>query len=258
MKSSKCEFFGSWISYLGHIVSKEGIETGPKNISAICHWLQPQTVTEVQSFLGFTNYYRKFIHKYVQIAKPLNTLVSGKNAKSKKKLVECNEDCKTAYQKLKTLCSETHILAYANYSMPVCLQTDASEKDLGAVLYEIQNDGTTRVIAYASRTLSKSQTNYDAQKLEFLALKWAITDRFHEYLYAGNFEVFTDNSLLTYLLSTVKLDAMDQRWVMSLTNNNFKLHYKIGKLNVEVDQLSRIPWEQEETLDVLDLLQSRQ
>ena len=103
-------------------------------------------MTKVQSFLGFTNYYRKFIHKYVQITKPLNTVVSGGNAKGKKKLDEWNEDCETAFQKLKTLCIETPILAYANYSKPFHLQTDASEKGLGAVLYQIQSDGTNRVI----------------------------------------------------------------------------------------------------------------
>ena len=93
------------------------------------------------------------------------------------------------------------------------------------------------------RTLSKSEKNYDAHKLGFLALKWAITNRFQEYLYGGNFGVFTDNNPLTYLLTTAKLDAMGQRWVASLTNHNFKLHYKSGKLNVEVDVLSRIPLE---------------
>ena len=167
----KCEFFQSQISYLGHIVSKEGIETDPKKISAICDWPQPLTVTKVCNFLGFTNYYRKFIHMYMHITKPLNTFVSGDNAKSKKKLVEWNEDCETAFQKLKPLCSETPILAYANYSKPFCLQMDASEKGFGTVLYQIQNDSTTRVIAYASRTLSESEKNYDAHKLQFLALK---------------------------------------------------------------------------------------
>ena len=167
-------------------------------------------------------YYRKFIHKYVQIAKPLNALISGDNTKSKKKLVEWNEGCETAFQKLKILCSKTPTLAYADYSKPFHLQTDASEKGLGAVLYQRQDDGTMRVTAYASRPLSKSGNNYNAHKLEFLALKWAITDRFQEYLYGGHFEVFTDNNPLTYLLTMTKLDNTGQRWVASLTNSNFK------------------------------------
>ena len=111
-----------------------------------------------------------------------------------------------------------------------------------------------REIAHSSRTLSKSEKNYNAHKLEFLALKWAITDRFHEYLYGGNFEVFTDNNPLTYLLTTAKLDATGQRQVASLTNYNFKLHYKSSKLNVEADALSRIPWEWEEVLHTLDTI----
>ena len=113
------------------------------------------------------NYYRRFIHRYVQIAKPLNALVSGdnaKNVKSKKKLVEWNKDCETAFQKLKQLSSKTPILAHADYKKPFCLQTDASKKDLAAVLYQVQDDGTSRVIAYASRTLCKSEKNYDVHK----------------------------------------------------------------------------------------------
>ena len=199
-------------------------------------------MTEVRGFLGFMNYYQKLTHKYAQIAKPLNALVSRDNAKSRKELVEWSEDCETAFQKLKTHCSETSILVYADYSKPFHLQTDASEKGMGVVLYQKQDDGNTRVIAYASRTLSKSEKNYYAYKLEFLALKWAITDRFCEYFYGGNFEVFNDKNPLTYLLTTAELDAMGQKWVASLANYNFKLHYKSGKLNVEADALSRIPW----------------
>ena len=82
------------------------------------------------------------------------------------------------------------------------------------------------VIAYASRTLSKSEKNYDAHKLEFLALKWSVTERFHKSLYGGHFEVYTDNNLLTYILTTAKLDATGQRWVASLANYNFKVFYR--------------------------------
>ena len=79
-------------------------------------------------------------------------------------------------------------------------------------------------------------------KLKFLALKWAITDRFHECLYGATFDVFTDNNPLTYILSTAKLDAMGHRWVASLGPYNFTLHYKPGKLNNDADALSRIDW----------------
>ena len=110
--------------------------------------------------------------------------------------------------------------------------------------------------------MSKSEKNYDAHKLEFLALKWSVTERFHEYLYGGHFEVYTDNNPLTYILTTAKLDATGQRWVASLANYNFKIFYRSGKLNLEDNALSRIPWENTqvyhiEPLIVKTMLQSK-
>ena len=228
---------------MGHIVSKNSIETDPKKIEAIKNWPVSKTVTELRSFLGFMNYYCKFIPKYVQIARPINQLVSGENANKKKALVDWTEECQIAFEHLKQLCIQMPILAYANYTKPFKLHTDASEHGLGVVLYQRQDDNTERVIAYASRTLSKPKRNYDPHKLEFLALKWSIIDRFHEYLYGGHFEGYTDNNPLTYILTTAKLDATGQRWVASLANYNFKIFYKSGKLNVQADVLSCIPWE---------------
>ena len=138
------------------------------------------------------------------------------------------------------------MLAYADYKKSFLLNTDASELGLGSVLYQQQEDGTFRVIAYASRSLSKTEKNYSAHKLEFLALKWAVTERFHEYLYSGEFEVYTDNNPLTYVLTTAKLDATGQRWIASLANYNFKIHYRNGKSYIDADALSRIPWEVEQ------------
>ena len=122
------------------------------------------------------------------------------------------------------------------------MHTDSSSEGLGAVLYQKQN-GKLRVIAYASRSVSKSESHYPAHKLEFLALKWAVCEKFHEYLYGSNmFEVYTDNNPLTYVLSSAKLDACGQRWVAKLANYNFTIKYKCGLSNVEADALSRISW----------------
>ena len=163
---------------------------------------------------------------------------------------------------MKELCSQTPILAYANYKKPLKLHTDASKRGLDAVLYQRQENGTHHVIACASCALSKLEKNYDAHKLEFLALKWSVTERLHEYLCDGHFEVYTDNNPLTYILTTAQLDVTDQRWVISFANYNFKIFYKSGKPNVEADALSRIPWENTqvdhmEPLVVKAMLQSK-
>ena len=117
------------------------------------------------------------------------------------------------------------------------------------VLYQWDDDNHQRVIAFASRSLSSTEKNYPAHKLEFLALKWAITDRFHEYLYGGQFDVYTDNNPLTYILTSAKLDVTGQRWVASLANYDFQIFYKSGKTNIEADALSRIPRDGHAMLD---------
>ena len=157
--------------------------------------------------------------------------------------------CQLAFDLLKKLCTETPDLAYADYTKTFKVHTDASEDGLGAVLYQDQDDETTRVIAYASRSLKKSEQRYHSSKLEFLTLKWAITDQFDEYLYGGTFEVHMDNNPLTYVLTTAKLDAMGQRWVASLANYNFTIQYHSGKQNIDADALSRILWDIKSTND---------
>ena len=132
-------------------------------------------------------------------------------------------------------------MAYADFKTPFVLHMDASRDGMGAVLYQVW-DGQKRVIAYASRSLSKSERNYPVHKLEFLALKWAITDKFHEYLYGSEFQVFTDNNPLTYVLTTAKLDATGHRWVAALSNYTFSITYKPGKGHVDADALSHIRW----------------
>ena len=241
LKPNKCEFFKKKITYLGHVVSEEGIEVDPKKTEAVKNWPVPETVTDVRSFLGFTNQYRKFIPKYAHVARPLNELISGDNSKKKKKKVQWTPECQGAFETLKEHCCATPVLAYADYKRPFRLHTDASDLGLGAVLYQQDENGKNKVIAYASRTLNQAEKNYPAHKLEFLALKWAVTSRFHEYLYGGEFAVYTDNNPLTYVLTTAKLDATGQRWIATLANYNFSLHYKSGKTNIEADALSRIP-----------------
>ena len=98
------------------------------------------------------------------------------------------------------------------------------------------------MIAYARRSLNKAKSHYPGHKLEFLTLKWAVVEKFHEYLYGSTFDAYTDNNPLTYMLTTAKLDAASHCWVVSLANYNFRLHYRAGKANIDADALLRVSW----------------
>jgi hypothetical protein len=242
LKPSKCFLFKRKIKCLGHIVSEEGIETDPAKIETVKNWPVPRNVKDVRRFLGFVGYYRRFIKGFACIARPLHDLLQGssgpKNKKPKNKIpFVWGSVHDTAFQQLVDACCSAPVLGYADYSCPFRVHTDASLDGLGAVLYQVQ-DGVDRVICYASRSLSKSEKNYPAHKLEFLALKWAVGEKFYDYLYGQEFEVRTDNNPLTYVLTSAKLDATGQRWVAELANFNFHLVYRSGKLNCDADALT--------------------
>ena len=246
LKPSKCFFFREEIEYLGTVVSGKGISTNPKKIEAVSKWPTPKTVYDVRSFLGFVGYYRRFIKNFSRITKPIREVMTGLENQSKrsakKTYIEWSDAADVAFEHLKAMCVSTPILAYPDYQLPFTLHTDSSTDGLGAVLYQKQ-DGKLRVIAYASRSVSKAESNYPAHKLEFLALKWAVCEKFHEYLYGSkSFEVFTDNNPLTYVFTSAKLDACGQRWVAKLANYNFSIKYRCGVSNTEADALSRIKW----------------
>ena len=110
---------------------------------------------------------------------------------------------------------------------------------LRTILYQNQ-DGVDHIIGYVSRSFSKTEHKYLAHKLEFLALKWAITERFHKYLYGNTFVIYMDNKPLKYILTSAKLDARGHYWIASLANYNFTLSYQSGKTNVDANALSHI------------------
>jgi hypothetical protein len=159
---------------------------------------------ELHRFLGFVGYYRRFIEGFSRIARPLHDLFKGTQKKKRRRSVEetfvWGEDQQSAFRELVVRCSEAPVLGFADYGKPFVVHTDASQEGLSAVLYQ-ECEGKERPIAFASRSLSTSEKNYATHKLEFLALKWAVTDKFHDYLYgAVSFEVRTDNNPLTYIL----------------------------------------------------------
>ena len=236
--------------YLGHIVSGKGIATDPDKTTQVKDWPTPTNRKELRRFLGFTGYYRRFIKGYSQIVSPLYRLTSGdprrrkrgskRNSPSTTPPFVWTDDCQKAMDLLKKYMTSPPILAYADYDLPFILQTDASGVGLGAVLSQIQN-GTERVIAYISRGLNPAESRYPAHKREFLAMKWAITDKLRDYLLGNKFTVLTDNNPLLYVTTSAKLDATGQRWVAALSQFDFTVKYKPGKNNAAADALSRKP-----------------
>ena len=197
----------------------------------------------MKSFVGLVGHYRCFIKGFAKIAVPLYDLTSGNNKDKKSEHVNLSPEDLEAFDCLNAACLQAPLLAFPDFDKPFLLETDASRKDLGAVLSQKQADGRYHPIAYASCVMNETEQRYHSNKQEFLALKWVVTEQFHEYLspYGKNrneFVVHTDNNLLTYIFSSANLDAAGQHWVACLTSYNFSLEYQKGKDNTMADLLS--------------------
>ena len=200
LKPSKCDVFKMEINYLAHHVSKKGVLPSKKNLEAIAECPPPDTYTKVKSFVGLAGHYRSFIKGFANIAAPLYDLTSGENKDKKSEHLDLPpEDCE-AFDHLKAACLQAPILSFPDFSKSFLLEMDASGKGLGAVLSQKQSDGRYHPIAYASCIMNETEQRYHSNKQEFLALKWAVTEQFHDYLslYGKNrneFVVCTDNNL---------------------------------------------------------------
>ena len=252
LEIKKCSFFQKSVKYLGHVVSGEGVATDPEKITAVREWAVPETLRELRSFIGFASYYRRYVPRFTQLATPLHRIVTAacKDGNRKRRTSASSsiidvwtEDCQQAFDALKLALTSAPVLGFADYRLPFIVETDASDKGLGAVLSQKQ-EGRHRIIAYASRGLrgaERNDTNYSSMKLETLALKWAITDKFRDYLLGGLFTVYTDNNPLTYFHKKAKLSAVEQRWAAALASFNFDIKYRPGHCNANADGLSRLP-----------------
>ncbi|XP_035809415.2 uncharacterized protein LOC118471094 [Amphiprion ocellaris] len=259
----KCQFCQPSVKYVGHIVSAEGVATDPAKIEAVTTWPQPTDLKSLRSFLGFCGYYRRFIANYSSIVRPLTDLTKGyaptqrgkKSAKEQKTYLKETEpfgerwdqECIDAFHKIIYCLTHAPVLAFADPNKPYVLHVDACLSGLGAVLYQEYPEGL-KPVAFASRKLTVSEKNYPIHQLEFLSLKWAVVDKFHDYLYGARFTVRTDNNPLTYVLTTAKLNATGHRWLASLSTYNFDILYRPGRHNVDADLLSRQETEEWETI----------
>ena len=181
-----------------------------------------------------------FIKGIAQIAQPLNKHLAREGASRKSEWVSLLEDAIEAFQALKQPCMSNPILTFADYTKDFLLETDASKEGLGAVLSQKQADGQYHPVTYGSQDLTTHEKNYHSTKPEFLALKWAITEHFKEYLLYRPFLVRTDNNPLSYIMTTPNLDVIGHQWVEVLVRFNFQLEYQKGWDNTVADALSQI------------------
>jgi hypothetical protein len=203
-----------------------------------------------------TSYYRRFVPGFASIAAPLHKLVGEKIGKRWKAKSNNNQplgdswtsEHQHAFDELKLRLSSAPILAFPDFSYSFILEIDASDKGMGAVLSQEINS-VKRVVSYASRGLrgsEKNMTNYSSKKLELLALKWAVTEKYRDYLSFAPCRVLMDNNPLTYLLTKSKIPAIEQKWASELAHFDIRLEYKPGRQNACADALSRQaerPWD---------------
>ena len=226
----KCEFFRKETQFLGHTVSEDGVRPNSDKIEAIRKWPVPKNEKEIRQFLGTLGYYRRFIKDFAKIVKPLTSLLR------KDSDFIITPEIETCFAKCKQLLMLDPVLIYPDFSKEFSLTTDASDYAIGAVLSQ-GPIGSDRPIAYASRTLNKTEERYSTTEKEFLAIVWAVK-HFRPYLYGRKFKMFTDHQPLTFSFTNANHRII--RGKLALEEFDYELIYKPGKQNVVADALSRV------------------
>ena len=233
LKPTKCSFFRRQVDFLGHVISEDGISVQESKIDAIKDWPPCRTLTELRAFLGTSGYYRRFVKDFSSIAAPLFALMK-KDAK-----FVWTDECQTAFDTLKTRLTSAPILALPTDEGTYVLDTDASDYGLGAVLSQKQ-DGTERVIAYASRTMTKSELHYETTRKELLAVIFGLK-QFRQYLLGRHFVIRTDHAALSWLRKTPEPMPQLARWLTLIEQYDYEVVHRHGKQHANADGLSRRP-----------------
>ncbi|KAL0558819.1 hypothetical protein IC582_003401 [Cucumis melo] len=226
-KFSKCEFWLTQVSFLGHVVSKDGVSVDPAKIEAVTGWTRPSTVSEVRSFLGLAGYYRRFVENFSRIATPL-TQLTRKGAP-----FVWSKACEDSFQTLKQKLVTAPVLTVPDGSGSFVIYSDASKKGLGCVLMQ-----QGKVVAYASRQLKSHEQNYPTHDLELAAVVFALKIWRH-YLYGEKIQIFTDHKSLKYFFTQKELNMRQRRWLELVKDYDCEILYHPGKANVVADALSR-------------------
>lgn len=235
----KCSFLNKKVSYLGFVIDENGIHPDPDRVSAIRRMPTPRNIKELEAFIGKLNYYGRFVENFSKKSWCLNRL---------RRLSvnwDWNEECQTAFDKLKNELSEATLLVHFNPELPVVLATDASSYGIGAVILHRLSDGSERPIAHASKTLNKAEENYSQIEKEGLSIVFGVK-KFHQFLVGREFELCTDHQPLVSIFNPNKgvpasTASRLQRWSLFLMGYSFRIRYKTTKANANADALSRLP-----------------
>ena len=215
------------MSFLGHIVSKEGIQVDPKKIEVVVEWKPPRNVTEVRSFLRLTGYYRRFVKGFSMTATPMSRLLQ-KNVK-----FEWSEKCQISFDKLKVFLTEASVLTQPTYGKEYVIFSNDSLNGLGCILMQEGKE-----VAYASRQLKPHEKNYPTHDLESTVIVFTLKIWRH-YLYREKCFIYTDHKSLKYFPSQRELNLRQRRWMELIKDNDCMIDYHLGKANVVADALSR-------------------
>ena len=230
------------IPFLGHMVNPVGLKPQAVKVAAIQRIPYPTSQTAIKQFLGIVNYYRKFLAGCSTVARPLNDLLK----KDVEFPEELNAGCKEAVDRLKEMLCEAPLLVRADPKKEFELHTDWSAAGCGAILQQRDDAGEERVVAYASRSNNKAESNYSSYAGECLAAVWGVR-YFRVYLYGARFILYTDHRPLEWLMTNPNLTGMHARWALMLQEFDFEVRYRKGLINMNADGLSRNP--QPETED---------
>ena len=235
LNGKKCNLFQRSIAYLGYVISGQGVQTDPAKTEKIKTWPTPQTAKELHSFLQFCSYYRPFVPEFARRAGPLYKLIAAKEQ------FIWGAEVEAAFQDLKQALTEAPILGHAQASIPYCLDVDASERAIGAVLSQ-QQGGQERVLGYYSRCLRGPEKNYCVTRKELLALKDAV-EHFRPYGLDSGLPVTvrTDHASLQWLQNFRQPDGQMARWLEALAPYNLKIEYRKGSAHGNADGMSRRP-----------------
>jgi transposase InsO family protein len=231
LKLGKCHFALPQVNYLGHVISAEGVRPDPEKVSAVQNFPTPKTVKETQSFLGLTNYYRRFVENYATIARPLTRLLRKGAA------FVWTPECDDAVDELKKNLISSPVLVYPDFSEPFVISTDASNYAVGAVLSQVVN-GEEHPVAYASRQLKSPEIAYTTTEKELLAVVWSIS-HFRCYVYGRKFTIVTDHAALKWLFGLKDPSSRLLRWELKLGEYDYEVTHKPGKKHLNADALSR-------------------